>query len=78
MLRTNTFRRRRGKGSKRIFAATASRGVDTSLSLKDGSDPLEVDCPPPISIDGDVTWTFKEITSDQGLRGQHKGYNQDG
>ena len=42
-----------------------SRRADTSLSQKDGSDPPEVDCAPPISIDGDVTWTFKETTSDQ-------------
>ena len=41
------------------------RGADTSLSQKDGSDPQEVDCDPPISIDGDVTWTFKETASDQ-------------
>ena len=42
-----------------------SRRAVTSLSQKDGSDPPEVDCAPPISIDGDVTWTFKETTSDQ-------------
>ena len=35
------------------------------MRQKDGSDPPEVDCAPPISIDGDVTWTFKETTSDQ-------------
>ena len=42
-----------------------SRGADTSLSQKDGSDPPEVDCAPPISLDGDVTWTFKETPSNQ-------------
>ena len=42
-----------------------SRRAVTSLSQKNGSDPPEVDCAPPISIDGDVTWTFKETTSDQ-------------
>ncbi len=32
--------------------------------MKDGSDPLEVDCIPPIHIDGDITWRFKRISSD--------------
>ena len=64
-----------------------AKAADTSLSLKDGSDPLELDCPPQISIDGDVTLTFKKTTSDQTLskqrsrleltRGQ-EGYTQDG
>ena len=62
MLRTKTFKRRRGKGNKGYLPAKAA---DTSLSLNDGSDPLEVDCPAQISIDGDVTWTFKKTTGDQ-------------
>ncbi len=33
--------------------------------MKDGSDPLEVDCIPAIYIDGDITWSFKGISSDQ-------------
>jgi hypothetical protein len=30
--------------------------------MKDGSDPLEVDCTPPINIDWDITWSFKRIS----------------
>jgi hypothetical protein len=35
--------------------------------MKDGSDPLEVDCTPATHIDGagDITWSFKRISSDQ-------------
>ncbi len=33
--------------------------------MKDGSDPLEVDCTPAIYIDGDITWSFKRISSYQ-------------
>ena len=56
-------REEREKGTKGYMLPP--RRADASLSLKDGSDPPEVDCAPPISIDGDVTWTFKETTSDQ-------------
>ena len=45
------------------------------MSQKNGSDPPEVDCAPPISIDGDVTWTFKETTSDQS---KDQGLNSEG
>ena len=72
MLRTKTFKRRRGVGTKGYLSAKAA---DTSLSLEDGSDPLEVDCPPQISIDGDVTWTFKETTNDQS---KDQGLNSEG
>jgi hypothetical protein len=37
------------------------------LSLKNGSVPLKMDHLPQISIDGDVTWTFKKTTRDQDL-----------
>ena len=54
-----------------------AKAADISLSLKDGSDPLKVgcpQCPPQISIDGEVTWTFKKITSDQ----NNQGLNSEG
>ena len=41
-----------------------AKAADTPLSMKDGSDPLEVDCTPPIYIDGDITWSFKRISCD--------------
>ncbi len=43
-----------------------AKAADTLLILKDGSVPLKVDHPPQISIDRDVTWTFKKTTRDQG------------
>ena len=60
------------KGTKEYLPAKAA---DTSLSLKDGSDPLKADCPPQFSIDGEVTWTFKKTTSDQS---NDQGLNSEG
>ena len=47
-----------------------AKAADTLLSLKDGSVPPKMDHLPQINIDGDVTWTFKKTTSDQGLRSE--------
>jgi hypothetical protein len=58
-LHTNSYseqihcpRKEEKKGTKGYLPAKAA---DTPLSMKDGSDPLEVDCSPPIYIDGDIT-----------------------
>ncbi len=64
------------KGKKRTNGYLPAMVADTSLRLLGGSAPLKVDCPPQISIDGDVTWTFKNTTS--GDQSKDEGLNSEG
>jgi hypothetical protein len=60
-------KRSREEGEKGTKGHLPAKAADTLLSLKDGSVPSKMDHLPQINIDGDVTWTFKKTTSDQGL-----------
>ncbi len=52
-----------------------AKAADTSLSLTDDSDPLKVDRPSHLSIDGEVTLTFIKTPSNQN---KDQGLNLDG
>jgi hypothetical protein len=60
-------KRLREEGEMGTKGHLPAKAADTLMSSKYGSVPLKVDHPPPISIDGDVTLTFKKTTRDQDL-----------
>ncbi len=60
-------KRSREEGEKGTKGHLPAKAADTLLSLKDGSVSPKMDHLPQINIDGDVTWTLKKTTSDQGL-----------
>ncbi len=77
----------REEGDKGAKGYLLAKVADTPLSMKDGSDPLEVDCTPPIHMDGDTTWSLKWISPDlkdqsvnsEGAKSKDtNSYNQDG